>query len=314
MRYLVTLKPLKPFFFGGDITFGELGENSNYLVHSRLFPQQTAILGMIRKEILIQSGLLTTKRQGEWVDDKVSASKLVGDTKFLFNQKQEFGVLKSISPIFLIQEQNRFIKKVNIDSCEYQNDGLLKGYNPKEDIHDNYISIDDETQTKKKSDIFRPIEQIGIKKNSDQEGYFKKTSYLLKDNFEFAFYIELDFELKNSFITLGAEQSMFKMSIKKSTQELNYYDKNGYLTLLSDTYIDIPIKDNCDFAITSEITFSFLENEFKENKRVFKKHKKQYFLYEKGSIFINPTQQLIESINRPNLQKIGYNIFTQGEK
>jgi len=314
MRYLVTLKPLKPFFFGGDITFGELGEDSNYLVHSRLFPQQTAILGMIRKEILIQSGLLTTKRQGEWVDDKVSASKLVGDTKFLFNQKQEFGVLKSLSPIFLIQEQNRFIKKVNIDSCEYQKDGLLKGYNPKKDIYDNYISIDDETQTKKRTDIFIPIEQIGIKKNSDQEGYFKKTSYLLKDNFEFAFYIELDFELKNSFITLGAEQSMFKMSTQESTQELNYYDKNGYITLLSDTYIDIPIKDNCDFAITSEITFSFLENEFNKNKRVFKKHKKQYFFYEKGSIFIKPTQQLIESINRPNLQKIGYNIFTQGEK
>ncbi len=312
MRYLVTLKPLKPFFFGGDITFGELTKNSNYLVHSRLFPQQTAILGMIRKEILIQSKLLTTKRQGEWVDDKSSATKLVGDTKFSFNQEQNFGVLKSISPIFLIQNSNRFIKKVDIDSCTYQK-GLLKGYDPKKDIYDNYISIDTK-QTKNMSDIFIPIEQIGIKKNSDKEGYFKKTSYLLKDDFQFAFYIELDFELQKSFITLGAEQSMFKMDIQKSNQELDYYDKNGYLTLLSDSYIDIPIRDNCEFAITSEISFSFLVNKFKDNKKVFKKHNKEYFFYEKGSVFINPTPQLIENINKPNLQKIGYNIFTQGEK
>jgi len=70
MKYLVTLKPLEPFLFGGNQTFGRLGdkEAGNYLVTSRQFPQQTALLGMLRKELMTQAGLLTRKRRGEWVD------------------------------------------------------------------------------------------------------------------------------------------------------------------------------------------------------------------------------------------------------
>ena len=313
MRYLVTLKPLKPFFFGGEITFGELGSaNSSYLVHSKKFPQQTALLGVIRKEILIQSGLLLTKRNGEWVDNKSEAKKMVGDTKFLFNQEQNFGLLKSISPVFLIKNEQIFIKKVGIDSCTYE-DGLLRNYNPKENIYDNYISIDNQDR-KKSSDIFEPIEQIGIKKGGGDNAFYKKTSFLLKDNFRFAFYIELNFKLQDSYITLGGEKSLFKMKLTATDEKLNYQDKNGYLTLLSDAYIDIPIKEVCDFAITSEISFRFLENEFKNKKRVFKKSKKQYFLYEKGSIFINPKPKLIANLDKKNLQKVGLNIYTTGEK
>lgn len=314
--YLVTLKPLKPFFFGGEVTFGALGaENGSYLVQSKKFPQQTALLGMIRKEILIQAGLLTTKRRGEWVDNKEEAKKLVGDTKFLFNEKQDFGVLKSISPIFIIDKNGRkFVKKVDIDSYTYE-DGLLKDYNPKKDIYDNYISIDDK-ETKKSSDIFKAVEQIGIKKGGGDNAFYKKTSYLLKDDFKFGFFIELkDFELNDSYVTLGGENSMFKMEVTSTEEQLNYRDKNGYLTLLSDAYIDMPRdKKMSDFAITSEINFRFLENQFKDKKRVFKKSKRQYFFYEKGSVFINPTQDLIDNLNKTNLQKIGYNIFTQGEK
>ena len=315
MNYLVTLKPLKPFFFGGDVTFGKFSNDDerNYLVKSRLFPQQTALLGMIRKEILIQAGLLTTKVNGEWVDkeDKEKSKKLIGDTKFKFNQSNDFGVLKRISPVFLQRKNQKFIKKVAIDKYEYQN-GLLKNYNPKNDIYDNFISIDN-SKCLKRENIFKEVIQVGNKKNGGDNSLFKKTSYLLKDNFEFAFYIESDFELKNSFVTLGADKSTFKMEVKQTDEWLEYQDKNGYLTLLSDAYIDTPIKDKCDFAITSEISFGFLENKFKGNKRVFKKSEKTYYLYEKGSVFINPNETLLENLNNKNLQKIGMNIFTKGE-
>ena len=320
MKYLIKLKPLEPYFFGGDTTFGVLGdeENGTYLAKSRHFPQQSALLGMLKKEILTQANLLTRKVRGEWVNKelKEQANSLVGKEKFdiLKQQKQDFGAIKSLSPIFLLHQEMPFIKKVAIDKYEYK-DGLLKGYNPKADIYNNFVSINNAT-SKKYSDIFKEIEQIGIKKGGGNNALFKKTSYLLKENFEFGFYCEVDFELSDSIVTLGADRSKFSFRVQKSTNSLEYYDKNGYMVLLSDAYITLPIKKHCEFAITSEISFQSLKNKkhsTKHNK--FEKSKKLY-LYEKGSLFINPDEALIANLNNPNLQQIGYNKFTlnKGEK
>jgi len=322
MNYKITLTPLEPFLFGGDNTFGKIGdkENGTYLVKSRQFPQQSAILGMLKKQIMTQSKVLTRKVRGEWVDKNIKnkAINLVGDEKFDMTSKklQNFGTIKKISPIFLQRKDERFIKKVNIDSFTYK-DRLLKGYNPKQDIYDNFISIDNNKKLKS-SDIFNPIEQTGNKKEptiddpKKKNSLFKKTSYLLKDDFKFAFYLECEYELKDSIITLGADGSKFKMQVIQSDEELDYKDKNGYLTLLSDAYITIPIKEYCDFAVTSEISYAQLINEFNNNIRKFKKSTK-IFLYEKGSVFINPKDELITNLNNKNLQQIGYNIYTIGE-
>jgi CRISPR-associated protein Cmr3 len=326
MKYLVKLKPLKPFFFGGDVTFGKLGddENGTYLAHSRLFPQQSAILGMLRKEILLQQKLLTTKMRGEWVDKNKSeeAKKLVGDESFdiISNSIQNFGVIKNISPVFLMNDDKRFIKRANVGNYEdellkvYKN-GKLENYNPKEDILDNFISIDD-NQTLKTEDIFKPITQIGIKKiinkskDENKDAFYKKTSYLFQDDFYFAFYLDIDFELKSSFVKLGADDSIFKMEIRESKEELNY--KDDYLLLLSDALITIPLKGNCEFAITKEISYQNLQSKLKNGLK-FKKSEKVY-LYERGSIIINPTDELLENLQNKNLQKIGYNITTGGKK
>jgi len=317
MRYMITLTPLEPFYFGGDVTFGKRGdkENGTYLVTSRYFPQQTALLGVLRKEMLIQEGLLTRKVRGEWVDEQLKgqAKELVGDGKFEFDREQSFGKLGSISPLFLLQNGTKFIKKVAIDSCEYH-DGLLKDYNPKEDIYDNFIATD-LSQNKKRSDIFKSIEQVGNSKQDSESSLFKKSSYMLLDGFKFALYIESEYALKDSIITLGGERSSFKMQVKECEKcELEHSDPKGYLTLLSDAYIDIPIKGECDFAITSEISFNYLQNSFEGNKKRFQKSPKTRFLYERGSLFINPSDILIASLNNSNLQKIGYNHFTKGEE
>ncbi|WP_418640441.1 hypothetical protein [Sulfurimonas sp. ST-27] len=321
MKYLITLKALEPFLFGGEDTYGTLGDKTNgtYLVKSRQFPQQSALLGMLKKEIMTQAGVLTRKIRGEWIDkkDKEDAKKLTGTQKFdiLTTQTQDFGVIKSLSPLFLMNEKKSFIKKVDIDSYSYK-DGLLKGYNPKKDIYDNFVST--KTHTKlSSSDIFQPIQQTGNKKNGGDNSLFKKTTYLLRDNFVFAFYLDVDFELKSSLITLGADRSKFLMQVKESSDSVQYEDKNGYLTLLSDAYITLEnIAQHCDFAVTSEISFRTLQNKkhvTQHNK--FQKSKKVN-LYEKGSVFINPSQDLLQNLNNTNCQKIGLNIYSykQGDK
>ena len=313
MKYQVNLIPLKPYFFGGDTTFGTKGdkENSSYLIHSRKFPQQSAILGMLKKEIMIQSGVLTKKVKGEWVDNKYKqqAATLVGSQKFdiFSNKPQDFGTIKNISPIFLIQNGKRYIKKVDIASYPYKNQ-KLENYNAKIDIYDNYISLDS-NDTKSSNDIFEIVEQIGNSKLDEEDSLFKKSSYILKDGFKFAFYLECEYELKNSIVYLGADKSVFKLELIKDDGNLDYEDNNGYLTLLSDAYVTVPLKDNCEFAITSEISYRQLINSFDNNQRRFEKSKKIY-LYEKGSVIINPSDKLLDNLNNKNLQQIGYNKYT----
>lgn len=313
MRYLITLKPLQPYLFGGDTTFGTFGDEkySSYLVHSRKFPQQSAILGMLKKEIMTQSGTLTKKVRGEWVDkhQKSEATTLVGDEKFniFSNEMQNFGAIKSLEPIFLIQKDKRYIKKVDIDRYTYK-DGLLQGYDAKKDIYDNFVEIKS-NETLSSDDIFEAVEQIGNSKFDKKDSLFKKTSYKLKDDFRFAFYLECDYELSNSIVALGADRSSFKLEVKEENSRLNYNDQNGYLTLLSDSYITLSLKENCDFAITSEINYKQLTNNFQKNKRTFSKSKKAY-LYEKGSVILNPSDKLLENLNNKNCQQIGYNKYT----
>jgi len=322
MRYLIKLTPLEPFLFGGDNTFGKLGAKDEdeaegtYLVSSRQFPQQSAILGMIRKQMMTQAGVLTRKVRGEWVDgyQKQKAKELVGEGKFSMENTtaNKYGKLKSIEPVFLINKDTCYIKKVK--SFIYK-DGLLDGYDPKEDdIYDNFVSPDDD-KTLKSSDIFEPIEQIGNKKGGEENSLFKKTSYKLKKEFSFAFYMESDFELKNSVVTLGADRSSFNMSVQKSKKRLKHEDKNGYLTLLSDSLITLPLKEYCDFATTSEISFRNLQNKKHVSQHNEFKKSQTVYLYEKGSVIVNPKQELIDNLNNKNCQNIGYNHFTyKGEE
>jgi len=103
-NYLVTLKPLAPYYFGGENSFDE--DNVNYFVRSNYLPQQTTILGFLRYELLLQNGLLGTDPEtADW-------KGLIGESSF---QKKDgsfasgFGAIKKISPVFLSNGRQNFI-------------------------------------------------------------------------------------------------------------------------------------------------------------------------------------------------------------
>jgi CRISPR-associated protein Cmr3 len=320
MRYLVTLKPLEPYMFGGEMTFGALGdkEAGSYLVRSRSFPQQTAVLGMLRKTLMTQAGLLTRKRRGEWVDKekKAEAAALVGTEKFdmLSSDVQDLGIIHEISAVFLINNGKRFVKKANIDEYPYEN-GILRGYDPKEDIHDHYVSPDGASACKS-DDIFLCVEQTGNKKGGEENSLFKKSTYLLKDDFRFAFYLDMEGELQEDIVSLGADGSAFLMSVTLSSESLRCPAEKDHLVLLSDAYITEDIRRHATFALVSEISHRNLKNKktaTKKYRTVLEKSETLY-LYEKGTVFIEPDQRLIDDLNKANLQKIGYNTYSIGEK
>ncbi|MCT7535970.1 hypothetical protein [Aliarcobacter cryaerophilus] len=329
MRYKITLKPLQPYLFGGDNTFGEIGdkENGTYLVTSRFFPQQSAILGMLKKELMIQNKLLTRKIKGEWVDknNTQEANEFVGSEKFDLNKKelQNFGVIKNISSIFLQKDNKIIIKKVNLKKFplkKVDDNYVLQNFDGKDDIFDNYESLD-ETLTFKAEEIFKPIEQTLNQKKASENSLFKKTSYLLEEGFTFGFFIECEYELRDSIVTLGADRSSFILKVEKSNETLDY--KSKYLLLLGDSLITLPLNEHCDFAITSEISYKNLmgkkssmskssdSKKNKQNNHFLKSD--EIYLYEKGSVIINPSSKLIDNLNNKNLQQIGYNTYTIGE-
>lgn len=365
---MITLKPLEAFLFGGKNTFGVLGdeEDGTYIVKSNPFPSQTALLGMLQHEVLKNTGLLTRKRRGEWVDKQlVSRVKdAIGNEKFDLTSTdiQEFGAIRSLSSVFLVKEGKRYIKKADTTTYKYipSDDKPLLIYKEKEeskvfsekkayDLYDNYVCLENQTLLRQE-DIFIPVKQVGnhktakpsyffTKEESETQqknpqddvdnAYFKKISYQLKKGFNFAFYLEYepptDFNFplstpdatfdfpKSSLVTLGADRGMFRMQAEECTDafpDLCYEGEEDELVLLSDSYINLPVEKCATFTITSEVETKYI-NRAKKGK--FNKSE-TYYLYEKGSVFIKPTEDFIEALNNQNLQNIGFNHYSHQEQ
>lgn len=329
MNYTVTLTPLEPFFFGGERTFGRLGDeqNGSYLAHSEYFPSQTALLGMLRKELMIQAGLLTRKIRGEWVDkaDKAEAAKLVGNEKFDFSRSdtQDFGVIEEIGPMHLLDERgNRYLWRADIDSFKIaESNGFFKldGYKPKDcDLFGTLIRCDDRKQRCSMSDVFQSVETVGIQKHEEEDAFFKRQAFRLKKGWSFAFDLKLrDTKLAPSIVTLGADGGRFRLGLKEDLAPIEEILDlpEGWTLLLGDAKIDEPIEALCDFAVVRAKSHRMLVNK----KGVLKKYATRFQksptvrLYGQGTMLYRPKEEaLIEALNLPNLKTIGYNQFIQG--
>ena len=346
--YLIRLNPVDMFFFGGEQTFGYLN-NTDYFGISNLFPQQTAILGMLRKEILIQANIYKEIPEAYTDDNHTQMNKNIGHKSFnvdeaLDGKTQEFGFIKNISPLFISKAGINFIKKpfdLSEDHCKsdlnffkkkgkaYINNRkdfipLLDGYNPKKGIADQFISHDKKT-IKDSKDIFIPHIKIGINKmdrgvDNDEENFFKQQFYRLKQGYEFAFFASIDKNIKNnSLVSIGAENSPFIMKVetaKTSFQQLFQHEKTDRLTLLSDALVSSQIYENCDFAITKTLNFRNIRTKSGDyrykDKGENKSKSRKYTFLSCGSVFFikkEKREAAEKCIRNEHLEKIGYNIF-----
>jgi hypothetical protein len=95
MEYIITLKPVTPYFWGME-QVSELGNKRNYYLESALFPQQTAVLGMLRYQALAQFGFLSIPDHF-----RIDATKLIGDSSFDIANTKGYGAISKISPLQL---------------------------------------------------------------------------------------------------------------------------------------------------------------------------------------------------------------------
>lgn len=103
-KYLITLTPLGPFYFGGERSFPLGNEDKNelasYIIESNKFPQQTSLLGMLRFWILRNSDAFDPVQNKIIKQD--DAVTLIGKRGFYAAKEEEnFGVIKTIGPCFL---------------------------------------------------------------------------------------------------------------------------------------------------------------------------------------------------------------------
>ncbi len=245
-KYLISLKPLEPYFFGNERGFDNKNKEvpkeevkkttRNYLVKSNKYPQQTSILGMLRKEILVNQDLLNI----DWnytQEQREKMNTLIGKYGFNINEdNQNFGVIKSISQLFITKKVNEGLEfyitspkdhnpSENIDKyTPYKlksidngrtNNGInyiLEDYNPKNDLADEIMNIgilkDNRIQSSteegkiiKSGDIFTSSERVGITKNKEgkkeEDGFYKITHFNLEKGYEFSFIADIEDEKIN---------------------------------------------------------------------------------------------------------------------
>lgn len=250
-KYLITLRPVDKFYFGGEITFRRENEDKfnetygSYIVRSNLFPQQTSLLGMLRflylsnSKTLFQNGSIIKGKQSEVVD-------LIGPESFKFSgekgDKREYGKIKKIHPCFIQcqMEENSgwetilqapLDHKLEISFTDRMPE--ISGYKPKDGLHLCYLSNGNVVFNE--SDLFVEDARIGI--NRDYEGitqedsYYKQIFYRFSDQYKqkgkgdvnhslrFAFYAELEdagFLLeKEHIVSLGGDNSRFALKIEE---------------------------------------------------------------------------------------------------
>lgn len=254
IKYLVKLTPHEKFFFGGEQTFGErLDKNdetdTNYLVKSNYFPQQTSILGLIRFQLLAHAGSKIFDNGS--IQNANEACILIGESSFKIEKGFPIGKIHSISPVFICNtidsKTNEFLFPANkefqkyiklTDDCkeELHEDPLLlvKGKNGVLyiDKYDAKYPLDDflinkECKRYKYEEVFVEHKQVGIRKQysggTDDDAYYIQTFYKFKSNqiigeinYSFAFIVELEKDIKFSsqqLVNLGGEQQTFKMEV-----------------------------------------------------------------------------------------------------
>ena len=381
--YRITLTPLEAFFFGGEHTFGA-GDNSNYYAVSNLYPQQTALLGLIRQEILFQNN---------------KDFKLIGDESFNADGTiTEYGVINKVSPLMLMKRDKPKGKPEYFvfDSREYCpdekgeketpilfnadttlatafDDGIAKDFVPKLDnysvkrelsrllvslnggkqmrlMFDKQQEKDESAGIRKYNILNGPFEtmfQVGIKKQSEEESFFKKESVKLRPGFHFVFFIQLEGDkilLNDNHVMMGGERSSFMMRVEDCLDNKNNIPTNpiennetfygavfemarqttNKLVLLSDAFVTNDIFKYCKLAIADIVEFrnirsksnhtryyASLQNKDANNLTTPFKSSKLH-LMQRGSVLYydaKDEKDLVACLHNENYHLVGFNHF-----
>ncbi len=370
-RYLVKLKPIDKFFFGGDMTFAipaggddrkkekeKENENerfSSYIITSGRFPQQTSLLGMLRFLLLRNSAFF---KDGK-IENKDKVKELIGQRSFMVSKGTgDFGQIKALSACFLMNSQEHYyLAPLDVNIAKSDGTGKpaeaedagnsskttgyvngkeitlpeFKGYSPKNE-NPEYV-IGENGKFVELSDIFKDDRRIGIARNintgrTEDASLFKQISYRLKDDWYFAFYVDVSkdcniWKYSNQIVSVGGDSSQFVITINKldppesnessesepKTSGSNQ-EKKLKVVLLSPSFIPRklivhdgkPEDDNTPyFFISKTVPFRFMETTIDTEDYTLRagyQRSSRYELYASGSVFYFDSSDKAESFKK----------------
>ncbi len=247
--YIVKLRPVTPFFFGGEKTFGN-HDSQNYYAVSELVPQTSSIIGLLRF-LILRNGLGLNCR------DKDSIKRAIGEKGFVVGDAssedgQDYGMLKSVSPVFITDASGAYYTRMPMDSgycvreaesveashicngmvkicyCD-QKDNVCKSFKMKDFNNYKYwakVTGDNKVEKVREDSFVTHDERIGINKGDktkDEDNFFKQSMIRFKGSEEFVFTAEIAGDGAKAFekacgeiVKLGAS-SLFKIHIESGT-------------------------------------------------------------------------------------------------
>ena len=342
ITYHILLKPLAPFFFGT-----EQGNTADYFLKGNYFPQQTALLGLIRHQLLIQNNLITNGV----INDYIKAEQLIGPSSFQYNKpEQEFGIIERIGECHICKPGS--IEKGTTPEYypappEYSgelrlNEGsyYFPGFNAKEYYPQRFITKSTQNGNKESyttdAIFYDTNERVGTDKNykgqTQKDAYYKQVWITMEKSFCFGFYVTFKHGeagqphsgvLKDAIVTFGKESSPFQMTIQEQKDPSQVYDmwkesSGNAIYLTSDCYLrDFGII-NCEVAIADTIAFRNVINRVGQQSHLYfnrnprqNKESKRLQLFKAGSLFYTDKIDKLKNsiLSGESFIKIGYNSF-----
>lgn len=338
IRYFIEIQPTGYYFFGNERTFttaetDKYGETvANYLAESNDYPQQTAILGMLRYALLALYNKLDAPNP-----DK---QKIIGANNFDIATNNTFGLIDKVSPLVIYNKaDNLFLLPAGFDNQHYpktsnthlgysssenstymnENKAILPnlaGFEYKEDV--NLLWRDNNGKIYKGSEIFKEITKVGVDKEKQKDAFYKQTFKGLEKGFSFGVWVDFEPSIEVSklttiFVPFGADQGLFKLTFHANTTcifaESNVSSPNKIL-LLSDAWVEEKDFSQFDFGITQYADFRFINSKTSNYHQIGKGDKtRKYVLLKRGSVLYPNNHFNINSLNKANFQTIGYNYF-----
>lgn len=333
--YMVRLKPIDGYYFGGEKTLGE-GDAQNYYVKSNPLPQVSALVGIIRYEILRQKGLLSYDPIEKDTLEKVE--RLIGRQGFSMDSGPEtFGIIRKLSPLFVEnRKEGRFYTPLPLDDgvevslleekCSFSATSTqalvtdLEGYDPK--TYDNYrYWVSGDGHKLDADEIFYTREQVGITKNgkpeNEKDAFFKLVLMGLNEAFNFAFLLETSErigEVSRGLCALGGNRSIFRMDLTKLEKPFDFCEyfqglkREGRLLLLGDAYLTDEERDQLPFFWGTSTCNRYIvtKHDQAHHWRKPDKTEKLYHLLARGGVIYNASA---ESLQSSRLNNVGLNIF-----
>lgn len=281
-NYLIKIRPLDYYFFGGEQTFGD-GKNVNYFAKTKKIPQQTSVLGLLRH--------LGYYKDGVEIGESFNANQLI-------KEHTQYGYIQQLSPLFFVEqtatEDNYYTPSVlgqknakafalssagkhikHWNGAAWVNSYQLNSYNAKA----GWDQVLTGTKgTFKIDDIVKIFEKTGITKAQDgaeqKDGFFKQELAKLAPNWQFAVLAQLDQKQaallpKTKILPFGAEKGLCHIELIPLAEPKTWADyfpatlwqhdfphtELDCVVLLSDALASDKIYEHCNFAITDVLDF-----------------------------------------------------------